>query len=60
MFCKLIGEEDSDHIEELWSKIDDDGNGQIVIHELFEWYRQRLVRGQEEIMENPASGQTPQ
>ena len=60
VFCKLIGEEDRGHIEELWRKIDDDGNGQIVIHELFGWYRQRLIKGQQEMMDNPTSGQTPQ
>lgn len=60
VFCKLIGEEDKAHIQGLWTKIDDDGNGQIVIHELFEWYRTRLVKGQQQIMDNPTSGQTPQ
>ena len=52
-FCSLIGETDKQNIEELWYHIDKDNNGQIVIHELFEWYQQKLVNHQQQILDNP-------
>jgi len=41
-FCKLIGEENPSKVEDLWHSIDEDENGEVVIHELFGWYQKRL------------------
>eukprot|EP01083_Nonionella_stella_P098785 277884_1 len=58
VFCKLIGETDPVNIERLWNVIDTDQNGQIVIHELFDWYQQRLVSQQQDMLDNPVT-ETP-
>eukprot|EP00483_Globobulimina_turgida_P009072 UN09090 len=59
IFCGLIGETDVASIESLWYQIDVDKSGQIVIHELFEWYQKRLVTQQQNILDNKQM-ETPQ
>jgi len=55
-FCELIGESEQSKVEQLWYQIDKDDSGQIVIHELFEWYSQRLINHQQQILEDPSAG----
>lgn len=54
----MIGETEKQNIEQLWHLIDKDDNGEIVIHELFEWYQKRLIGQQQEILDNPQA-ETP-